>query len=356
MAKKPKSEEFLDPVPALPVSQGEISFYLFTISAKKLLWVAYTSERTQYKREGIQRGLRPDRLRDIGRFLTSNGSNPPLLPNAIIVSLSSESYYKGGYLHIRKRRAGEAFVIDGQHRLWAFDPQYSGEADLDVVVTAFINLDDSRKAFIFRSINGNQRKINPSLVYDLIPMLRDQETVTFEDKRCQDLVVLLNEETPDSPWKDRISMVGGGNRIISQASFISALKKLFKKGHLFSSTEQDFFEQRMQHDLLLEYFKAIQGSYSVQWDNKAFFLCKYVGVSALLNLLERIVADLKERGVSVIDEKGLRIGKKTFAPYVQKLEKFSFSTAEEKKKGITYVGEGGIRELTRRVISLVFPS
>ena len=330
MAQKPESEKFLDPVPALSVLQGETEFYLFTISAKKLLRVAYTSERTQYNREGIQRGLRPDRLREIGKFLTANGSNPPLLPNAIIVSLSSKSYYEDNCLHIRECPAGEAFVIDGQHRLWAFDQKYSGDADLNVVVTAFINLDDSRKAFIFRSINGNQRKINPSLVYDLIPMLRDKETVTFEDERCQDLVALLNEETPDSPWKDRISMVGGGNRIISQASFISALKKLFKKGHLFSSTGQDFFEQRLQHDLLLAYFKAIQGSYSVQWNNKAFFLCKYVGVSALLNLLERIITDLKEQDVPVSDENGLRIDKKTFIPYVQKLEPFSFR-GEEKR-------------------------
>ena len=151
-------------------------------------------------------------------------------------------------------------------------------------------------------------------------------------------------------------MVGGGNRIISQASFISALKKLFKREHLFSSTDPDFFEQRMQHDLLLEYFKAIQSSYSVQWDNKAFFLCKYVGVSALLNLLERIIDDLRENNRPVSDKNGLCIDKETFTPYVGKLKQFSFSTAEEKKKGITYVGEGGIRELTKRATSLVFPS
>jgi len=58
----------------------------------------------------------------------------------------------------------------------------------------------------------------------------------------------------------------------------------------------------------------------------------------------------------VSDKDGLCIDKETFTPYMKKLEQFSFSTAEEKKKGITYVGEGGIRELTRRVISLVFPS
>ena len=155
---------YLKPVPAIPVSQGKTTFYLFSISAKRLLDIAYTSERTQYNKTGIQRGLRPDRLKEIGKFLASNGSNPPLLPNAIIISLSAESYFKNGLLHICSRPAGEAFVIDGQHRLWAFSPEYSDSIDLDIVVTAFINLDDSGKAFIFRSINGNQRKINPSLV------------------------------------------------------------------------------------------------------------------------------------------------------------------------------------------------
>ncbi len=345
---------FLDPVPAFPVTQGNATFYVFAISAKKLLEIAYTSERTQYNKTGIQRGLRPDRLREIGKFLTSNGSNPPLLPNAIIVSLSAQSYFQDGRIHICKRTAGEAFVIDGQHRLWGFSPEYSGATDLDVVVTAFINLDDSGKAFIFRSINGNQKKINPSLVYDLIPMLRDQESVAFEDRRCQDLVVWLNEEAPDSPWKDRIGMVGAGDRIISQSSFISALKKLFKKGHLFASTDADFFEERMQHELLREYFKAISKSYSVQWDNKAFFLCKYVGVSAVLNLLERIVTDLRKQQTTISDQTGLRIGEENFAPYVTKLKKFSFSTAEEKAKGYSYVGEGGITALTKRVAEVVF--
>jgi len=353
MANDAEPITYLDPVPAIPISQGQATFYLFAISAKSLLEIAYTSERTQYNKTGIQRGLRPDRLKAIGKFLVSNGSNPALLPNAIIVSLSTQSYFQDGRLYICKRPRGEAFIIDGQHRLWAFSPEYSGAKDLNVVVTAFINLDDSRKAFIFRSINGNQRKINPSLVYDLIPMLRAKESVAFEDWRCHDLVVLLNE-TPDSPWKDRIGMVGGGGRIISQSSFISALKKLFKKGHLFASTDSDFFEERMQHELLLEYFKAVYNAYSAQWDNKAFFLCKYVGVSALLSLLDRIIDDLRHKHVAMSDATGLKVARDNFVPYIAKLTAFSFSTAEEKAKGITYVGESGITSLTKRVLSVVF--
>ena len=353
MPSAKKQATYLDPVPAMSIEQGNETFYLFAISGKKLLKIAYTSERTQYNKTGIQRGLRPDRLRDIGEFLTTNGSTPPLLPNAIIISLSDQSYFKDGSLHICNRPAGEAFVIDGQHRLWAFDDKYSGTTDLKVVVTAFINLDDEGKASIFRSINGNQRKINPSLVYDLIPMLRDKESVKFEDKRCQELIMFLNE-TADSPWKDRIGMVGGGQRIISQSSFIAALKKLLKKGHLFASTDPDFFEERLQQEILLEYFKAVQSKYSVEWDNKAFFLCKYVEISAIVNLLERIVADLREKKITVSDKNGLRIQQNDFDPYISRLRTFSFSTAEHKQKGISYVGEGGINELTKRVIACVF--
>ena len=46
------------------------------------------------------------------------------------------------------------------------------------------------------------------------------------------------------------TIVLAGNRIISQSSFISALKKLFKKGHLFASADADFFEERIQYDVL----------------------------------------------------------------------------------------------------------
>ena len=348
-----KQLTYLDPVPAIPVIQGCSTFYLFAISGKKLLEIAYTSERTQYNKTGIQRGLRTDRLWEIGEFLQSNGSKRPLLPNAIVVSLSSKSYFSEGHIHVCHCPSSEAFVIDGQHRLWAFDPKYSDATDFNVVVAAFINLDDSDKAFIFRSINSNQRKINPSLVYDLIPMLREQESVRFEDSRCQELVVFLNE-VPDSPWKDRIGMVGAGNRIISQSSFISALKKLFKKGHLFASADPDFFEERMQGEVLLQYFKAIQSAYSVEWDNKAFFLCKYIGVSAVVNLLERIVADLRAKNITISNENGLMIKQDDFTSYISRLRTFSFSTAEAKKQGISYVGESGVSELTKKASACVF--
>ncbi|PYP82206.1 MAG: hypothetical protein DMF61_27035 [Blastocatellia bacterium AA13] len=272
-----------------------------------------------------------------------------MLPNTIIVSLTERSYFKDGELIIANRRNGEAFVLDGQHRLWAFDPQWSNNVDLELVVSAFINLPDEFKALIFGTINGEQRKINPSLVYDLIPMLRTTDWVKFRDARAQELVEELNTRA-DSPWRDRIAMVGESNRIISQSSFIAALKKLMRPSHIFAD-EEDFFEAAIQVDLLLLYSGVLATAYPVKWDNKSYLLCKYVGVSATLNLLEAITTDLTHRGVTMTDETGLVLSEADLQPYIEKLRQFDFSAKAAKEEGKSYGGEGGVSELTRAFMS-----
>ncbi|MCI0529588.1 MAG: hypothetical protein L0Y56_19270, partial [Nitrospira sp.] len=101
--------EFLPRIPTFKVKQGDFTFYVFHLSAKKLLSIAYTSERTQFNRRGIQRGLRKDRLKDIGAYLKGEKSGPPILPNTIIISLSNDSYFKDSHIHIANRPHGEAF-------------------------------------------------------------------------------------------------------------------------------------------------------------------------------------------------------------------------------------------------------
>jgi DGQHR domain-containing protein len=347
--------EFLPKIPAFKVEQGDFTFYVFHLSAKKLLSIAYTSERTQYNRTGIQRGLRRDRLRDIGAYLKGEKSGPPILPNTIIISLSNDSFFRDGHIHIANRLQGEAFILDGQHRLWAFDEKWCNDVDLELVVSAFIDLADKYKALIFRTINGEQRKINPSLVYDLIPMLRGENWVKFEDQRAHDLVEELNTHQ-DSPWKGQISMVGGGSQIISLSSFITAIKKLFKKGHIFDSADPDFFEASIQFELLLLFFKSLADIYSMEWNNKKFLLCKYVGVAATLNFLEMIIKDLRESNHPLTDKNGLIMTKKMMNPYLKKLSEYHFSAEEAKKAGLSYVGESGITQLTSRIRKIVFES
>ncbi|MFC3816520.1 DGQHR domain-containing protein [Lysobacter sp. GCM10012299] len=124
-------------------------------------------------------------------------------------------------------------VIDGQHRLYAFDgAELPGDFELPVV--AFHGLDIGWQAYLFWSINVSPKKINPSHAFDLYPLLRSQdwlekfqESNVYREARAQELTEFLYSH-PDSPWHKRINMLGergvGG---ATQAGWIRALSSTF---------------------------------------------------------------------------------------------------------------------------------
>jgi len=341
--------EFFPPIDAIEIKQGDYQFYIFSMNSTDLLKIAYTSPRNKDRKRGIQRGLDSKRLAEIGKYYL-NTVVPGILPNAIIVSLSKKAYFEKGKIHIPVREQGEAFVLDGQHRLFAFLPEYVAGKSMDLVVSAFIDLRDEMKAYIFRTINMTQRKINPSLVYDLIPMLRE-DWVTFEDLRAKAFADYLNN-TPTSPWYDGIAMLGGRERPITQASFITRLKTLFKKGNVFETEEEnELFEEFIQIGLLVEYFRVIKEIFPKAWNNRNYILCKNTGFAVMLNLLNSIIKDLKNQGKTLTDDKGLVLTKEDLKPYITKISDFSFSSAEY---GKIYLGEAGIRELTEQLKARMF--
>lgn len=336
--------EYFPPIDAIEVEQGEYTFYIFPMNSNKLLRIAYTSPRNQNRKSGIQRGLDKNRLKEIGEYYQS-AREPGILPNAIIVSLSKDSFFKDGKINIPIREQGEAFILDGQHRLFGFLPEYAKGKSMDLVVSAFINLKNQMKAYIFRTINMKQRKINPSLVYDLIPMLR-KEWVLFEDDRAKSFVDYLNN-TDGSPWNDGVAMLGGRERPITQASFITRLKSLLKKGNIFENREEnEFFEEAIQINLLMEYFRAIKETFPQGWNNRNYILCKDAGVAAMLSLLKPIVDDIKRKGKKPTDDKGLLLNSKDFVPYLTKISNFSFKGEDI---GDEYLGEAGIKKLAKEL-------
>lgn len=128
-------------------------------------------------------------------------------------------------------------VIDGQHRLYAFDRDLSGEFELPVV--AFSRLDLGWQAYLFWSINVSPKKINPSHAFDLYPLLRSQdwlekfaESNVYREARAQELTDFLYRH-PSSPWANRINMLGErGKRGVTQAAWVRALTSTFlASGH-----------------------------------------------------------------------------------------------------------------------------
>ncbi len=132
-------------------------------------------------------------------------------------------------------------VIDGQHRLWAFD-NFSPSQQFDLPVVAFYDLDRAWQAYLFWSVNITPKKINRSLAFDLYPLLRQQTWLDrftghsiYRETRCQELVEALWAH-PQSPWAQRINMLGEGKAVreykgptVSQAAWIRSLMSSFVK-------------------------------------------------------------------------------------------------------------------------------
>ena len=126
-------------------------------------------------------------------------------------------------------------VIDGQHRLWAFD-QIKVTGDFELPVVAFVGLDLSWQAYLFYTINIKPKRINASLAFDLYPLLRTEEWlnkfeghVIYRETRAQDLVDMLWSHS-ESPWRHRINMLGETQREgVTQAAWVRSLLTSFVK-------------------------------------------------------------------------------------------------------------------------------
>ncbi|HWD40539.1 MAG TPA: DGQHR domain-containing protein [Fimbriimonas sp.] len=168
-------------------------------------------------------------------------------------------------------------VIDGQHRLWAFE-DFEPDGDYELPVVAFNGLDRSWQAYIFWSVNITPKRINRSLAFDLYPLLRREDWLTkftghsiYRETRCQELVEALWSH-PESPWHHRINMLGESKRqletdapMVSQAAWIRTLMASFVKewpdegtriGGLFGAVRSD-------NELVLPWNRAMQGAFLI---------------------------------------------------------------------------------------------
>lgn len=129
-------------------------------------------------------------------------------------------------------------VIDGQHRLWAFDEALrdgSLPGDFELPVVAFTGLDVGWQAYLFWSINVSPKRINPSHAFDLFPLLRSAEWLEtlsdlriYRQARAQELTEILYSQ-PESPFHNRINMLGESSKTaplgagVTQAGWVQAI-------------------------------------------------------------------------------------------------------------------------------------
>jgi len=264
-------------------------FYLFTLPAFELRKLCGIERRTtagrlpRSKDPGIQRRHDEARSRLIESYVqfgfpwsdlseSQRRKNeyedlrmPGWLPTAIVVNILRPGEKRGGKelapedaievddrsddglsarIYVPRRKGGirgsspdPLEIIDGQHRLYAFQDQ-PRKGDYDLPVVAFHGLDLSFRAYLFYTINIKPKRINTSLAFDMYPLLRTEDWLEhfegpsiYREARAQELVEIL-WSYGESPWYGWINMLGEpglSKGWVRQAAWIRSLLATFIK-------------------------------------------------------------------------------------------------------------------------------
>jgi len=298
----------------------------------------------------IQRKQSKERMKEIGDYISDPNS---LFPNAIIINLRKkeetdfsatretswlEFDEKNSLLRFDEHKV-VATVIDGQHRLGGFNYTKNKDYYLDnyeLVVSIMIDLDIAVQAEMFSTINGKQRPVSKSVLYDLSELSESEYTELVTSH----LIVKWFNVDFNSPLKDKIKMLGDGYGTISQSAFIDALSPLFSLKTRYSKNTRQFpifyreyinksYSEIMQK--LFDYFTLFEKYFKNEWnyitvrkDDVRYILNKTTGITGLLIAYPVIYKSLLEEGE--YDSQKLEI-------YIKRLKENHFDFSSDKYPG-----------------------
>lgn len=170
-------------VKAIKVVQPLGEFYIAKIKARELLKIS-TSSVARYDKDGNlkgnQRPLDPKRLKAIANFIMSDEMS---FPTSILIAANIDRDGKiiediEDRWDVKQTGSTDIYnliipdkvtslVIDGQHRLNAFNFAEESCKDIELVCSIFIDLPNPYQAYLFATINGNQKRVDKSLALEL---------------------------------------------------------------------------------------------------------------------------------------------------------------------------------------------
>lgn len=328
---------------AIKVSQPLADFYITKIKASDLLNVSF-SEQLQYQEngelKGSQRKIDDRRLKEIAKFIDSVEMS---FPSSIIIAanytedgyvLENEDEERWSISHINgdvyeisaPGHKKLAAIIDGQHRLNAFNYAKLENKDIEVVCSIYFDLPNSYQAFLFATINGNQKKVDKSLALEQFGF--NVENEPEKSWTPEKLSVFLSRKLnfrEDSPLYKKIKLapqfseiqhiIDKREWIISTAALVEGILSLItsnpKRDRVIMAEKRIFVDRDRKmvskcsdssplrtwyienrdsdlYQLLTDYFNNIN---NILWNNvkEDSIILKTVGILALFDFLKMII-------------------------------------------------------------------
>lgn len=314
----------------IEINQPIGTFYIGKMSSTDIIHISKVSQRNSWG--GHQRQLKNVRAKEIATYCTDPDAT---FPTPVILAVSEEDFVPtysadSGFISFKYDETKKiAEILDGQHRIAGISVSPDKEFELPVVI--MFNLREEQKAYVFSTINGNQVKVDRSLIYDLF----DLSETPSPYKTCHYIARSMNSD-PQSPFYKRLKMLEkreSSKQTISQNTFVTNLCQLIsakpqedaialkKQERLLDNSKYVFRKYfiRGKDEVVLKilhnYFGAAAEVFSYEWNNpKDFILTKSVGFEGLISALSVLVprgeekGDLsKQRFVSVFEQLKLQL-------------------------------------------------
>lgn len=282
-----------------------------------------------------QRRLDPNKLKKIQKYIINSildehegKSMATIFPSSMILATEWNGERDNETIDLQFDE--NVYVVDGQHRLMAMKqvyedlskPELFKNEDINIVLqyletykfncTILINYDLWEQGQVFANVNFTQKPVNRSLYYEIFGTEYIENAKDWSKNYiylAHQLTKFMNEEQA-SPYFGKIKMLGTGEGYVSQAFFVEALTRHFKRGRIWCNIPENsesamYFLDNIKVELL-SYFKAASFSMSKYWgsivNGKLNFICKTNGTGAFLRLLEdihiAIYDDLKDSIIS----------------------------------------------------------
>lgn len=342
-------------ISAIKVTQPLGEFYISKIKAKDLLRIS-TSSVLRYEKDGSlkgnQRPLKSDRLKLIANFIKSEEM---CFPTSIIVAANVndigliedenkrwtiEQVESDVYnLIIPDGEAVSSLIIDGQHRLNAFSLTSDNYKDIELVCSIFFDLPAPYQAYLFATINGNQKRVDKSLALELFGYSVDSEPQnTWSPEKLAVFLTRKFNFTKDSPLYQRIKLaplysqienvVDKTKWLLSTAAMVDGIISLISSN---PQRDRDFLVMKKEefwgdktrkslekcrdrsvlrdlyincdddttYEILDSFFMSVK---TILWDNASpnNVIIKTIGISVLFDILREILG--KDVSIRQFDE------------------------------------------------------
>jgi len=276
-------------IKALQYKQKDKDIYVFVLDpnyVRKLVKISDISKSdANFQRPFDERRVKEiknyvqgkDKLYKKGRDIYAKG----YIPNSIVLNLSGK--YKiireGGEIYINfpkdseiKKYKDSIEIIDGQHRLLAFDDECkSNLVNYQMCFVAFTDLTENEKKEVFMVLNERQKTVDKNILLrqkKLLNLLLDEEEIRYE------VITRLNEDKK-SPFKNMIVMAGEKIKYSLKAKQIDEILERSKTINKLSDSRGQISDTK--YTLLLNYFNAWKDSFNKVWFKNNNTLTKISG-------------------------------------------------------------------------------